>query len=104
MKDKYCPIKRKLKKQKEWLVQKNSSLKRNFNITYADYLALLTKQNNRCEICKSLNSSKKHFHVDHCHKTGKVRGLLCRKCNTGLGFFDDNPELLIKAAEYINRL
>jgi len=52
-----------------------------------------------CEICKSPTGPS--FHIDHCHKTGKYRGLLCSNCNSGIGLFGDNPERLRAAAEYL---
>lgn len=50
-----------------------------------------------CLICGSVH----RLHIDHCHKTGKVRGLLCSNCNTGLGMFRDSPMLLNRASEYL---
>ena len=51
----------------------------------------------KCLIC----GSSERLHIDHCHTTGVVRGLLCHYCNIGVGMFKDNPELLIKAVSYI---
>lgn len=60
---------------------------------------ILFAQEFKCAVCKTqLNNS---FHVDHCHKSGQVRGLLCSNCNTGLGLFQDNPDLLTAAAAYL---
>lgn len=58
-----------------------------------------------CAICGSTDPKdrRKKFHIDHCHKTGKVRGALCSNCNLGLGSLQDNPELLRKAALYLER-
>ena len=64
----------------------------------------LKEQANKCSLCGFIfsNASRETTpHIDHCHATGKVRGLLCRDCNIGLGMFKDNPEILIKAAEYL---
>lgn len=58
-------------------------------------------QNNLCAICKDELPEGKHCHVDHDHTTGKVRGLLCHHCNTALGLFDENPDLMEKAAVYL---
>lgn len=52
-----------------------------------------------CAIC----GEKENLHIDHCHTTGKVREALCRACNHGVGNFKDNPQLLIRAAEYLER-
>ena len=61
------------------------------------------KQQGRCAICGTdePGSKFKHFHVDHDHVTGQVRALLCSDCNTGLGKFRDDPDLLRAAATYI---
>jgi hypothetical protein len=63
--------------------------------------ALLALQQGVCAICKKAELSNKALAVDHCHKTGRFRGLLCRKCNTGLGFFNDDPDLLEAAKNYL---
>jgi hypothetical protein len=57
----------------------------------------------RCAICGTTDPKdrRRKFHIDHCHTTGKVRGALCANCNTGLGYFKDSPEVMRKAAEYI---
>ena len=55
-------------------------------------------QGNLCAICQTKLEEKC---LDHDHKTGKIRDLLCNNCNAGLGKFQDNPELLIKAADYL---
>lgn len=54
-----------------------------------------------CDICGEAFSSTKHRHVDHCHATGKARGLLCSNCNHAIGKMKDDPSLLRKAATYL---
>ncbi len=79
-------------------VMKKSSLKK-YGLTTLQYHHLHEIQKGLCGICgKSLESG---VHVDHDHKTRYVRGLLCPKCNIGLGHFEDNPDLLTKAAAYL---
>lgn len=73
---------------------------RKYGITESDFIALATRQDNRCAICRELSSQA--FHVDHCHTTGKVRGLLCNRCNRGLGFFRDCANLLVAAQNYLS--
>lgn len=102
LKSQYCPIKRKEKQIREWHQQRNYRIKKQFNITSEDFNNLLKQQNHQCAICKN-NNPEQHFDIDHCHKTGKVRGLLCRSCNMGLGYFKDSPSLLNKAADYLYR-
>lgn len=82
---------------------RTSRLKREYGIKLADYEQLLNKQEGRCALCGTENPGRnlENFSVDHCHKTGKIRALLCHRCNTGLGSFKDDPDLLEKAAEYI---
>jgi hypothetical protein len=64
---------------------------------------MLKDQNGTCKICKTNTSGTKrgNFAVDHCHKTGKIRGLLCSNCNVGLGYFDDSVELMEEAKQYL---
>lgn len=73
-----------------------------YGLTMEEYEVILIKQNGMCAICKNL-PGKKRLHVDHDHKTGKLRGLLCFKCNVGLGNFGDSTELLKAALEYLGR-
>ena len=80
------------------------SLKRRYGITSEDYFMMLTEQNNQCVICETKEChTGRNFSVDHDHKTGKVRGLLCAHCNVGLGNFKDNTTLLKKAIEYLDQ-
>lgn len=62
---------------------------------------MLYNQSNRCAICEKEFVSKKTTHIDHCHSTGKIRGMLCEGCNIGLGGFKDNVDILKKAIEYL---
>lgn len=82
-------------------------LKKNYNITEKQYRDMLEKQNFVCAICKQKETiidaqSKqiKPLSIDHCHKTNKIRGLLCTKCNLGIGKFKHNSEWLKAAALY----
>ena len=83
------------------------ALRRYFNMTIDDYLELLKSQGGVCAICKSDDPKSKGesnelaFHVDHCHDTGRIRGLLCGPCNRGLGYFQDSIELIQNAKEYL---
>jgi hypothetical protein len=71
-------------------------------ITFEQYNTLLKEQNFKCKICGLPQSNfKQRLCVDHDHNTGKIRGLLCHKCNRALGFFKDNTEFLQKALEYL---
>lgn len=85
--------------------RRNNDLVTKFGITLDDYNKMLEEQNGGCAICgaKENIDSKFSLHVDHSHKTGVVRGILCSSCNLGLGKFKDDPDLLIKASEYLRR-
>ncbi len=83
-------------------VAKNRKLKTTYNISLVDYNTMLDKQNFKCAICNTdVPLGKGNFKVDHCHISGKVRGLLCHHCNVGIGHFKDDPSLLIKAIKYL---
>lgn len=75
-----------------------------FGISQAAFDALLLAQSGRCAICRSDKAGGRGgFAVDHCHITGRVRGLLCTNCNNGLGRFKDDPDRLIAAADYLRK-
>jgi len=74
-----------------------------YGLTEDEYDTLLVSQENLCAICKQPNQTKRDWHVDHCHTTGKVRGILCHFCNVGLGNFKDNKEYLENAIAYLSK-
>lgn len=81
---------------------RSTTFARKYGITLADRASMIMAQGGLCPICLELLSSTiVNTCVDHDHDTGKVRSILCKACNTGMGQFSDNPELLRKAAEYI---
>jgi hypothetical protein len=92
---------------------RESQLKYKFGITLAEYNDMAESQGGVCAICGGVNDTRRKgtnnngkdvkmsLAVDHNHKTGKVRGLLCGKCNISLGNFKDNPALLRKAIRYL---
>lgn len=79
------------------LLTRKSALKRKYGITPEQFDAMRSAQGGRCAICGVPGG----LVVDHCHATGRVRSLLCDKCNRGLGCFNDDPDLLRRAAEVI---
>jgi Autographiviridae endonuclease VII len=72
-----------------------------YGLSPQDFARMLARQNGLCANCKIRPAET--LCVDHCHETGMVRGLLCRKCNTGLGCFNDSPALMLKAVAYLYR-
>jgi hypothetical protein len=82
--------------------------KHRYGITIPERDAMLYEQGGLCRICskevffdKTAGSEANTANIDHCHDSGKVRGILCWPCNTGIGKLQDNPELLRLAAKYI---
>lgn len=76
-----------------------------YGITITGFEEMLKAQKYKCKICgskKSINSRSDLLCVDHCHTTGKIRGILCNSCNVGLGKFKDNKELLNNAIQYLS--
>lgn len=100
-------------RQKRWYSknpQKASQKRRKatlaqYNLTPQGFQDILNKQGGKCAICGSNNPNhwSGRFHVDHCHDTGMVRGLLCASCNTGIGLLQENPEILKNAIDYLLR-
>lgn len=79
---------------------KRSNLKKFYGLSLEGYEKMLIQQNGCCLICSIKMNSP---HVDHCHETGRIRGLLCATCNGGLGMFKDCVPLLEKAIGYLKR-
>lgn len=84
-------------------------IKKAYNLTPEDYQQMLENQEYKCFLCKKDEIAKdyrtgkaKRLAVDHCHKTGRIRKLLCTLCNTGIAKFKEDADLLIKAAKYIS--
>lgn len=87
--------------------RRESYLQATYAITAEDFEAMLEVQGGVCAICGEEDARKREdgtsypLSVDHDHRSGRVRMLLCGPCNSGLGLFKDDPVLLIKAAEYL---
>jgi hypothetical protein len=78
-----------------------AALKETYGITVQEYERMFMAQGGLCAICGK--PSLRKLHVDHCHSKGTIRGLLCRKCNKGIGFLDDNIQSLKNAVKYLER-
>lgn len=89
---------------------RNANLKRCYGITLDDYDIMLVNQDGVCAICKGSETARykdgriKNLAVDHCHKTGRIRQLLCSNCNQVLASAKDNPEILYAAIDYLERV
>lgn len=116
----YCYCREcKHKKTKEYYIDnpekynklaRNRKLKMQYGLTPEDLERMLRDQGNKCVICgrelflHGSSAGKRNIaHVDHDHKTGKVRGLLCQECNIGLGKFMDNTDYLLSAISYLKK-
>jgi hypothetical protein len=101
-------VKRAKKKHhgKSWRRRKNNQMRTLYGIDVETYEKLFAEQNGLCAVCKKPETLKRgdvvvNLSLDHCHTTGKIRGLLCANCNNGMGRFKDDPALLRAAAEYL---
>ena len=88
------------------LIDRERNLRKEFGIGLDEYNAMLEKQGGVCSICKQEETTVRagrvmSLSVDHCHETGKIRGLLCNSCNRALGKFKDSIEHLLAAASYL---
>lgn len=80
--------------------RRNQLLQKNFGITLEDYTKMLVGQSGVCAICLKADPPRS-LAVDHCHKTGKIRGLLCRACNVSIGLLEDDGDRLERAIRYL---
>lgn len=100
----YCKLNRYKEKKREYYKSKRRELffKYKYNLSLEQIDELLVKQNHKCLICgRSLIETKRC--IDHNHKTGKIRGILCCRCNTGLSFIE-NKEFLEMAINYLDKM
>ena len=82
------------------MIVRRCNLRRNYGIEVEEYDEMLEAQGGVCAICGG-EAHREFFDVDHCHETGRVRGLLCASCNMGLGKFRDDPKILQNAIDYL---
>jgi hypothetical protein len=80
-------------------------LKFRYNITYEDFVDMYKKQDGKCLICNTpkILGTKLGLNIDHCHVTLKVRGLLCRSCNTALGLLKEDKVVITNLLKYIEK-
>lgn len=84
--------------------KRDGVIRRQYGITLGDYEQMLVEQDFKCAICGNEDEVEgRRLAIDHCHDSGEVRGLLCGKCNRGLGLFYDNEDLLQNAIQYLNK-
>lgn len=76
---------------------------RKYGISEEQYYEMIRSQGSKCAICSTDEPTSKGWQIDHCHSTGKVRGILCHHCNTAIGQFKDNVEHLLSAVEYLRK-
>ncbi len=95
---KECIAKKRCRKK-----QKDKDLRRNYGISLTEYNQMLDDQHHGCKICgKDKQQNGRDLAVDHCHSTGKVRGLLCNNCNRALGYFEDDQNRMRLAMQYLD--
>lgn len=82
---------------------KSRAFNRKYGISKEDFYVLRSKQNNKCAICENELENDKKSHMDHCHDTGKLRGVLCTTCNVGLGMFKDSLPIIKSAVKYLKK-
>lgn len=81
--------------------RRGETVKRLYRVPVEQYDEMLAQQNGVCWVCLEPPDASQRLHLDHDHVTGHIRGLLCRMCNVGIGYFRDRPDLLLRAAQYL---
>jgi len=88
-------------KDPDW--DERNALKKNYGITLEHKIQMMTAQDNKCAICFKSFMNRGKACIDHEHKTGKIRQLLCHKCNTAIGMFYEDVSILQSAIEYLKK-
>lgn len=83
--------------------RKKANYKSRYGITYEEYIEMAYARGNLCDICKvnALDTPRGKLSVDHCHKNGRVKGLVCHNCNVGLGHLRESPKILLVSFFYL---
>lgn len=100
-KDEVAVYRRRWERRQDPMVKRARELKRKYGLTPEGYEALFASQGHRCGLCGVSDAAR--WMIDHCHETNRVRAILCSRCNCGLGWFDDDPESLRRAALYLEK-
>ncbi len=83
---------------------RRTNLRRYYGLEESEYDALFDSQQGKCAICqKDLERISRSTHIDHCHSSGKIRGILCHHCNTAIGLLGDDVEKMKAAIEYLEK-
>lgn len=89
--------------QRRKMIFRLKEIERKYGLSEISLLTMLDSQNNQCKIClANITILGRSMCVDHCHATGKVRGLLCHKCNIGIGMFEDDVKRMGRAMDYLS--
>ena len=86
------------------VIERLYRIKQNYKVEPEVIMEFMDKQKGCCAICGNslvYPNSRKSYHIDHCHNTDVIRGLLCSDCNKGIGFLKDNPDIILKALNYL---
>jgi hypothetical protein len=98
----YGKKRRLLHKDRDRITGFKSMIKRTYGLSIDEYNEIVSKSNNTCYICGRKSYSDRRLHLDHDHKTGKVRGILCARCNWYLATIEKNPGILDKIKLYLD--
>jgi len=90
-------------REEENLKRRDRNLRQLYGVAPEEYESMLSAQSGGCAVCGETNKNRRRLYVDHDHETGKVRGLLCHRCNRVLGSVNDSPELLRRLIDYLKR-
>lgn len=97
----YCKECKKDRQDKVNKERGHRPFQRKYGATTEEIESMFKQQSGKCAICGGQSSAGRRLSIDHDHETGQIRGLLCDKCNRGLGLFGDSPELMREAAAYL---
>lgn len=99
----YQHIAARQRKRPTWTGRQHAYKLKKYGLTACQYTLMRIEQSDLCAICGQRDDAPRSLAVDHCHETGRIRGLLCSPCNLALGSMRDDPARLMAAARYLSR-